>query len=337
VQQQTRFLKTDDGVRLAYRTMGKGPALVVVPSLLSHLELDEREVVPPSFFERLGSGRQLVRYDKRGMGLSTRHLSDYSLEAQVGDLRALIGHLELKDVTLFGSSQGAAIAIAYAAQYPKAVRRLIVFGAYHRFSEQSRQTTEAMLPLVGTAWKGVGTAPLCDVYVPGSSPEVRSLFARYQREAANADDAVEILRAAVNLDITDYLPEIKAPTLVIHRKGDQVVGVRRGRELASLIAGARFALLEGQVHLPYWGDTEPVLRAIEAFLDEDDETLPAGLSEREAEVLRLLAAGRSNREIAEALSISVNTADRHVSNIFTKIGASNRAEAASFAVRNRLA
>jgi DNA-binding NarL/FixJ family response regulator len=90
--------------------------------------------------------------------------------------------------------------------------------------------------------------------------------------------------------------------------------------------------------MPYVGDMEMAVAAVEAYLAEPSAAgLPAGLSEREAEVLRLVAAGCSNRQIGEELSISLNTVDRHVSNILTKVGAANRAEAASFAVRNGLA
>jgi DNA-binding NarL/FixJ family response regulator len=64
--------------------------------------------------------------------------------------------------------------------------------------------------------------------------------------------------------------------------------------------------------------------------------LPAGLTDREAEVLRLLAVGMTNREIADRLFVSPYTAKRHVSNILTKIGASTRAAAARFAADQHL-
>lgn len=117
-----RFMTTSDGIRIAYCTVGAGRALVVVPSWISHLELDQDELVGPAFFELLGRGRLLVRYDKRGMGLSQRDLKDYSLEAQVADLASLIEHLGLEDFALFGSSQGGVIALAYAAKHPEVVK-----------------------------------------------------------------------------------------------------------------------------------------------------------------------------------------------------------------------
>jgi DNA-binding NarL/FixJ family response regulator len=64
---------------------------------------------------------------------------------------------------------------------------------------------------------------------------------------------------------------------------------------------------------------------------------PAGLTDREVEVLRLIAAGRSNRAIAQALFISPNTVLHHVSSIFAKLGVANRAAAAAYATRRGLA
>jgi DNA-binding NarL/FixJ family response regulator len=65
--------------------------------------------------------------------------------------------------------------------------------------------------------------------------------------------------------------------------------------------------------------------------------LPAGLSPREAEVLRLVADGRTNREIAAELVLSVRTVENHVLNAYAKIGAGGRAEATAWAIRNGIA
>ncbi len=269
MEQQIRFCTTSDGIRIAYATAGEGPPLVVVPSWLSHLELDQKRLVSPPFFQDLASSNLLVRYDKRGMGLSSRDVGDYSLEAQVRDLHAIIEHLQLRGVTLFGSSQGGTISIAYTVQHPENVSRLILFGTYHHIPAEVRDTLGAVLPLVRRDWTGLGTAPMLEMFVPGASPEVRDFFAHYQREAANGEDAAAILEALAAYEITPALSEIRVPTLVLHRRDDRAVSVQQGREIASLIPDARFVPLEGQIHLPYWGDTEPLLQGIQNFLGQE--------------------------------------------------------------------
>jgi len=263
---EIRFCSAPDGVRLAYSVTGEGPPLLIVPSWISHLELDEQELVPPVFFQSLARANRLIRYDKRGMGLATRHAADYSLEAQVGDLHALIEHLDLHDVALFGSSQGGAIAVAYAAVHPERLSRLILFGAYHCMPDAVREVLGSVLPLVRKDWTGLGTAPMLEMFVPGASAEARELFARYQCEAADGEDAAAILEALAGYRVTEQLCEIRVPTLVLHRRDDRVVSIEQGREITAALPDARFVALEGQVHLPYWGDTQPLLAAIEAFL-----------------------------------------------------------------------
>ncbi len=267
MEPRIQYVKTSDGLNLAVSTIGSGPPLVVVPSWISHLELDQQELVKPSFFKRLGKGSLLVRYDKRGMGLSTRNIRDYSLEAQVSDLHAIIERLQLSGVTLFGSSQGGTICIAYAVQHPENVTRLILFGAYHHIPAAVRETLGAILPLVRTDWTGLGTSPMLEMFIPGASPQTRDFFVRYQREAANGEDAAAILDALAAYEVTSILPNIRVPTLVLHRRDDAAVSVDQGHEIASLIPNAQFVPLDGRIHLPYWGDTEPLIAAIEEFLE----------------------------------------------------------------------
>ncbi len=285
MEQQIRFCTASDGVRIAYATAGEGPPLVVVPSWLSHLELDQQRLVSPPFFQDLASSNLLVRYDKRGMGLSSRNVGDYSLEAQVRDLHAIIEHLKLRGVTLFGSSQGGTISIAYTVQHPENVSRLILFGTYHHIPAEVRDTLGAVLPLVRRDWTGLGTAPLLEMFVPGASPEVRDFFADYQREAANGEDAAAILEALAAYEVTPALGEIRVPTLVLHRRDDRAVSVQQGREIASLIPDAHFVPLEGQIHLPYWGDTEPLLQGIQDFLGQ---VYPRAASKPQAGLVTIL-------------------------------------------------
>ena len=269
MKSSVRFMTTRGGIRIAYCTAGAGQALVVVPSWISHLELDQDELVGPAFFELLGRGRLLVRYDKRGMGLSQRDLKDYSLEAQVADLASLIQHLGLEDIALFGSSQGGVIALAYAAKHPEVVSDLILYGTYHSIPWAVREKMSAVLPLIEADWTGLGTAPMIEMFVPGATTETREFFARYQKEAANGADAAAIMGALANYEVTSLLPEITVPTLIIHRRDDTAVDVVQSREIAAAIPNARLVVVEGKVHLPYWGETGPLLDPIRDFLGED--------------------------------------------------------------------
>jgi DNA-binding NarL/FixJ family response regulator len=134
-------------------------------------------------------------------------------------------------------------------------------------------------------------------------------------------------------DITNELANLSVPTLVLHPRHLVILPAEESMRVAARVAGARFVLIEGEV-TP--GDAETGLAAIDSFIEAQDlkpkvETAEGVLSTREAEVLRLMAEGRSNAQIAEALVISPNTVGRHVSNIFDKIGAANRTEAAAYA------
>jgi DNA-binding CsgD family transcriptional regulator len=185
----------------------------------------------------------------------------------------------------------------------------------------------------------IGSRALADVFFPsGTDAETLVWFAHWQQASADAETAARLL--------TDFRPDLRPvlhcltmPTLVLHRRRAVAVPFGAGQELASLIPDARFLPLDGDVHFPGYGDAESILQPVLEFLAEGTPvpTLPDGLTQREVEVLRLMPSGMSNRQIAEALAISINTVDRHVSNIYTKIGASNRAEAAAYAVRNGLA
>ena len=276
MEPRIQYVTTPDGLSLAVSTMGSGPPLVVVPSWLSHLELDQQELVKPTFFKRLAAGSLLVRYDKRGMGLSTRNVRDYSLDAQVSDLHAIFERLQLSGGTLFGSSQGGTICIAYAVRHPENVSRLILFGAYHHIPAAVRETLGAILPLVRTDWTGLGTSPMLEMFIPGASPQTRDFFVHYQREAANGEDAAAILDALAAYEVTSILPKIRVPTLVLHRRDDSAVSVHQGHEIASLIPNAQFVPLDGRIHLPYWGDTEPLIAAIEEFLERPPTSSAAG-------------------------------------------------------------
>jgi class 3 adenylate cyclase/pimeloyl-ACP methyl ester carboxylesterase len=280
VEQQIRFVTAPDGVNLAVATLGSGPPLVLVPGWLSHLEIDWRDRYARSLFERLASERQLVRYDKRATGLSDRNLADYSLGAQVRDLEAIVEQLQLRRIALLGYCQGGPIAIRYAVLHPESVSGLILYAAFHagsQWREIRPGVTAAFASLIRADWGGYGASTMADVFVPGAQPRFRELFAAYQRQTATAQDAVSMLEAMQEYEVTPLLSQIAAPTLVLHRREDQAVPFQQGREIASNIRGARFVPLEGNIHIIWLGDTEPLVTAIDGFLSGLEGPRPRSL------------------------------------------------------------
>jgi class 3 adenylate cyclase len=274
MEQQIRFCTTSDGVRIAYATVGEGPPMVLVPGWVSHLEV--LWDYPPFRAQGEAYGRHLlyVRYDKRGTGLSDRNVSDFSIEARVRDLEAVVDELKLQTFALEGFSEGGPVAIAYAARHPRRVSRLILYGTFARLhpTREQQQTREALITLVRAEW-GLGSATLTNVFMPGATTEELQFFIKLQREGANQEGAAAMLEANVATDVSHLLSEIRAPTLVIHVKGDLAVPFEYGRELAGGIPGARLLPIEGDRHAP---DAQGMAQMGQAILDFVLEGQPKG-------------------------------------------------------------
>ncbi len=268
MEQQIRFCTTSDGVRIAYATVGSGLPLVLVSGWVSHLQLDWSQAA--SFYEDLWRGRLLVRYDKRGTGLSDWQVDDFSIEARLRDLGAVVDTLGLDHFALLGVSEGGPTALVYAARHPQRVSRLILYGSYHRWPHP-REVVDPILALVRAQW-GLGSAALAAVFVPSGDPAHMAFFTQMERVSASAKTAAAILEVNIGLDITHLLKDIEAPTLIIHRRGDMVAPFEVAREMAALIPGARFVPLEGEDHLIAQADPalQVFLREADAFLREGD-------------------------------------------------------------------
>ena len=191
---------------------------------------------------------------------------------------------------------------------------------------------------------GLASAALTELFIPGASPEEREAFARTQRLSADAETAASLLEATAEVDVTALLPKIAAPTLVVHVKGDRAVPFEFGREVAAGIPGARLLALEGDRHAHTPASERDLWQAVGEFLLEGEAPLApveapkriGDLSERETEVLRLIAQGHTNQQIAAELVISLNTVAHHVANVLAKTGADNRTQAAAWAHRQGL-
>jgi class 3 adenylate cyclase/pimeloyl-ACP methyl ester carboxylesterase len=266
IDQSIQFCTTVDGVRIAYSLVGRGPFLVFPPGWVSHLQLQWEHPSTREYLEKGARNQTFLFYDKHGCGLSERNRTEFTLESEVRPLEAVIDHLNLKRFALFGFSQGGPIAIAYAVKYPRRVSHLILYDSYARGEAIStEELKKSFISLIRSAW-GVGSKTMADIFLPGVDVSALKWFARLQREAATAEMAAKLLDLTYNLDVTDLLPRLRVPTLVIHRKGAKAIPFNLGREMASMIPNSRFVPLEGSTHFPFFGDADAVLRITGEFL-----------------------------------------------------------------------
>jgi pimeloyl-ACP methyl ester carboxylesterase len=268
MEQQIGFCANPNGARLAYATVGTGPALVMPATWLSQLQLSWQDPEVRRFFEGLALHHTFVRYDQRGSGLSDRNRTDFTLEAELADLESVIDHLKLKRLALIGISVGGPIAVAYAARHRRRVSHLILYGTFGRGEAiTTRELRTALISLVRAHW-GLGSKTLADLFFPGASPIAVKLFSNYQRECATPEMAAKLLDLVYGADVVYLLSSLRVSTLVLHRRQERAIPFRLGRELASLIPNARFTPLEGRDHFPWLGDPDSVLRAVAEFLGD---------------------------------------------------------------------
>jgi len=346
VNQEVRFCQVPGG-RVGCATVGDGPPLVLAPWWISHIELDWERPDFRAFVEVLARNHTVLRYDALGTGLSDRtDAGSGGLDAELATLEAVLDAMDMSCAALLGISSGACLAAALAARRPERVEALVLYGGYASGAEiTSPEVRDSILGAVRAHW-GLGSRLLADVFLPEATAEELEAFARFQREAASAEVAVEHLGFVYSVDVREDLPRVRAPTLVVHRRDDRAIAYDRGRELAAAVPGARLFTLAGSQHLPWRGDSAAVVAAVSEFLGggpvrvagrarpADDEQ--AMLTERELEVLRLVADGLSDGEIAERLVVSPHTVHRHVANVRTKLREPSRAAAVASAARRGL-
>lgn len=323
------------GHAVAYQLEGEGPPLVVPAWWVSHLELDRRDDAFRGFWRAVGGGHTLLRYDRPGVGMSDRavDVGTVSLDDDVAMLTAVLDALGLERVTLLGGSSGGCTAVAFAARHPERVARLLLYGTYaHGPSIAPERVRGAIVEAVRAHW-GLGSRMLADIFLGEAAEGVQERFARFQRESTSAETAAALLEQVYRNDVRAELGRVRAPTLVVHRRGDRAIPYELGRELAAGIPAAALSLLDGRAHFPWIGDGGAVIRALRAEPSGGPSLEDKPLSRREREVLALVAQGLNDREIAERLIVSPHTVHRHVANIRTKLGSGSRAAAVAEAAR----
>ena len=369
-----QYCKTSDGVSIAFWTFGQGlPLLYLTGGPWNHIELWEVAQCR-RWYERLAASRMIIRYDLRGTGKSDRKVTDFSLEAQLRDVDAVAAGLGLKKFDLFAAAGAGPVAIAYAAQHPERIGKVILWCAWARNADINSPRIQAWRSLLDEDWE-LMTDTCAQIVLGWAGGESGRQAATKLRESVTPEVIRNAFVSMGQFDASALLPRVKCPVLVLHRTGISWIPLEIATALASRLPKARLVLLEGESPAPYMGEWEKAADAITNFLAEGDGSigegksafpggtkshpgeLPLGnslasgrelpveaggnaslddnpdrLTGREVEVLRLVAAGKTNRDIAGELFLSVRTVERHIANIYGKINARGRADATAYAL-----
>ncbi|HZT03208.1 MAG TPA: adenylate/guanylate cyclase domain-containing protein [Steroidobacteraceae bacterium] len=268
----TRYAKSGD-LHIAYQVMGQGPLdLVLVPGYVSHLEVQQQSPWAGRFFERLSSFSRLIRFDKRGTGLSDRVSAMPTLEERMDDVRAVMDAVGSSRAALLGWSEGGPMSILFAATYPQRTSALVLFGSYARITwaadyqwGRTEQDVAARYKLIEETW---GQGNHVELFAPSmaSNTEYRKWQAFFERSSASPGAAIALLRMNTEIDVRHVLPAVAVQALVLHRLGDRVVKVQHGRYLREHLKGAHYIELPGDDHLPFTGDTDALCDEIQVFL-----------------------------------------------------------------------
>ena len=269
---ETKYARSGD-VHIAYQVMGQGPVdLVFVPGFVSHLERHWDNPGYRRLFERISSYARLIRFDKRGTGLSDRTTSIPTLEQRMDDVRAVMDAAGSSRASLFGFSEGGAMAILFAATYPERTSALVLYGAYAREAWApdhpwgvTAEEYEARIVRRRETW---GTGQTFASFTPsqGDNAALLEWWATTERASASPGAVEALMRMNFQIDVRHVLPAISVPTLVMHRKGDPVQPLEDGRYLARHIPGAKYVELEGTDHGPAQGNSAAILDEMEEFL-----------------------------------------------------------------------
>jgi len=350
LRQDVRFCSAADGTRIAVATIGTGPPLVRASHWLSHVEHDLESPVWRPWLRELSRRHTYVRYDQRGCGLSDPTPPDLSLDLLVGDLEAVVDHLGLARFPLFGTSQGGAVAIAYAKRHPERVSQLVLVGAYARGAARratsglARLEAETLVNLVRVGWGRDNDSfrqLFTNQYLPEGTAEQHRWWNDLERLTQSPEVAARTLAVFHAIDVSELAAGLRVPALVMHSRRDARVPFEEGRRLAALIPGAQFVPLESANHVLLEGEPAwPVfLEALDGFLGAASAASgshgASPLTGAEAAVLELLARGLDNHAIALQLGKREKTVRNQVSTIFDKLGVRTRAEAIVRAIGRR--
>jgi DNA-binding NarL/FixJ family response regulator len=331
-----QYVRTSDGYNIAYGAAGTGTAVVYLPILFQHFSLLWSTVGRASF-SAVAERFKVYVYDGRGQGSSTRGLNEsLTLDDLERDLDAVVSRVDESKFVLYGPAVFGLVALRYAARRPERVMALVLWNY-----------VDSPLASYARSYRELAAADW-DSYIQNQARSSwheydASLMMRILPETMTQSDHVILAGTLRSGSAEGVCERVTAPTLVLATRPGARFGQNEesGRRLAAMIPASQLRLLDSNGLNPEEGRPPSAVLAIEEFL----RGLPGapiapsanlGLSEREVQVLRLIATGRSNQQIADVLVISPSTVLHHVTNILTKTGCSNRTEAAAYAHRHSL-
>lgn len=257
VRQEIHFCRSQDGTTIAYALSGQGPVLVCAGHWLTHIEHDWHSPVWRPILDELGRRFTLLRYDQRGNGLSDRKVEDLNFDCFVADLEAVVAAARPERFILYGTSQGAPVAIAYAVRHPERVSHLVLHGGYAvgrrlRSSPQELEMASAILTLIRQGWGQPGGAfirAFASMFIPNSESAQLSSLAELQRVTTTPEMAVRLRQAVDEFDVSHLLEQVSVPTIVFHARDDAVHPLDQGRQLAAGIPRAEFVEFDSINHV----------------------------------------------------------------------------------------
>lgn len=347
-----RYVTTADGVSIAYWTVGRGPHFVQLPALPhSHIGIEWEQADWRRGYEMIAPVLTAVRYDGRGTGLSQRDVTDFSMEAMLADLDAVVGQLGDEPVILLGVVNTCPVAITYAVQHPERVSHLVLWIPIVDGSVQkANPMLESARRIVETDWMTFSET-VAHGLLGWDQPEAARRYAELIRAGIDQHTILPMVHQLHSFNVWDLLPKVSCPTLLLHRPDQGMLPPGMAERVAATIPDARLAIFDGRASAPYVGDWRTIFRTTESFLGvqvDPSHARPRGralrllsmknesLTPRELEVVALVARGLTNREIAQELFLAEKTVENHVGRILVKLDLRSRTQIAAYAVEHGL-
>jgi len=280
-RQTVRFTDSEDGTQIAYATSGSGAPIMRAGHWLTHLELDWHSPVWRPTLDALGQGHAMIRYDQRGTGLSDRNIERLGVDAFAEDMKAVADACGLDRFPIVASSQGAPIAVRFAAEHPERVSCLVFWGGYAegwavRDNGVNADVPDPFASLIQGGWGQSESAfmqAFTSLFFPGATRDQVQNMVAMQIASATPGLAMRLRSTLIAIDVTELLSRVQAPTLVIHASNDSVHPLSQGRLIAGKIPNAEFMMVESNNHIALpqddvWGE---MVQATTAFISRYSE------------------------------------------------------------------
>lgn len=336
-----QYANTSDGLRVAFHVLGQGPPVALLfPYHVNHLKLNWKVPLHRGASEYLARYFTVINLDFRGAGISEQAVFSLSLDTFVEDLRAILAYLRIERISLCALGDAELIAGHFASRWPDQVSRLVFIGMGGSEVNRRVLSLRHVNPTLEARLRGALLGGLDD-------ESNASALSAVAREALTPTTLRLWEQVLLQNRISSIVSQVASPTLWLHAENDELAAVDDVQALINSMESATLMSVPGRSGMDVWRD-RPAMKVMAQFLAEGFGVVhrpthtqrrrgqkrtgyPGGLSEREVELLRLVAAGRTNQQISEDLFISLNTVSYHLRSIFNKTGAANRTEAASFA------